>query len=316
MASLYTSELLPKTSEEAIRIFSERFLAASIAEPADSWSKPFTESVSSPVTEYPMSAFVSRFRETRETSSTLRKFLEKSFTLKVAEYDDGYEAPLLELLTNTFRYKNWGKIPARFVDGKRKHIAKNCAALLESGLIEASPWDDLPFFDASHQANPFDASVGTFSNYQSVATDPTSVAALQAERTAMRLVLDENGDKLGVEPDEIWLPTQKFQAVADRLNQDRLASGESNPLYGTLKPVHMPYLTDANDFYLVDSKLLGDYSPMVAAEYTTPNSALGLRTWDESSDFFKDSSKIKVSMHIWCGFHLVFPHAIRRIVGT
>ena len=43
---------------------------------------------------------------------------------------------------------------------------------------------------------------------------------------------------------------------------------------------------------------------------------MGLRTWDESSDFYKATSKLKVSKHIWAGYGLLFPHAIRLIKGA
>jgi hypothetical protein len=85
---------------------------------------------------------------------------------------------------------------------------------------------------------------------------------------------------------------------------------------GKLTPVHVPELTDANDWYLVDSKLLAAYTPMIAARWTAPDSKLGLRYFDESSDFFKKTSKIAVSKHIWAGYGLLFPHAIRLIKGA
>jgi hypothetical protein len=71
-----------------------------------------------------------------------------------------------------------------------------------------------------------------------------------------------------------------------------------------------------NDWFLVDpAQFANGVEPMVAVNYRDVGS-LGLRTWDESSDFFKDTGKLKVSAHIWYGFKLVFPHAIRKVVGA
>jgi hypothetical protein len=53
---------------------------------------------------------------------------------------------------------------------------------------------------------------------------------------------------------------------------------------------------------------------MLAANYRDVCS-LGLRQWDESSDFFKDTGKLKMSAHIWYGFKLIFPHAMRLVKG-
>jgi hypothetical protein len=91
---------------------------------------------------------------------------------------------------------------------------------------------------------------------------------------------------------------------------------ETNPYVGKFTVVHAPELTDANDWYLVDSKLLSQgLPPWIALRYAAPDS-LGLREYDESTDFFKDTGRIKVSSHIWWGFCLAFPHAIRKVPGA
>jgi hypothetical protein len=320
MASLFTHETLPATSQDAIREFDERYLTAITAAAPPGWCASFIETVGSPLTTFPIALFSTKYNETKEQSSRFKTMVEKSFDLTVVEYDAGYEAKLLDLLTNTFAYRNWGRAPAALADGEVKHVAKNLVTLLEDSA-QTSPWDLLTFFNASHRSNPSETIVetqgrkNTFSNYQSVAAAPT-LANIATEMTAMRDVRDTNGDKMGIEPNEIWLPTPKFQTVSDLLNQAFLATGESNPLQGKIKPVHVPDLTDVNDWYLVDTTQFSKgVQPMIAANYRDVGS-LGLRTWDESSDFFKDTGKLKMSAHIWYGFKLVFPHAIRRVVGA
>ena len=69
------------------------------------------------------------------------------------------------------------------------------------------------------------------------------------------------------------------------------------------------------DWYLIDSKLISEMSPWVSMRQNVPP-ALALRRWDESSDYFKDTSKIKVEAHIWYGFSLAIPHAIRKVQGV
>lgn len=318
MASLYISETLPTTSEEAIRQFDEKYLAVVSAAPPSTFADRFISTVGSPRTTFPLSAMSTKFLETKERASRFKSFEEKKFDLKVVEFDAGYEVSLLDLKTEVFAARNWLAAPGRFRIAEARHMALQLATLLEAGTSTESPWDDVNFFATTHLANPFGAAVAAnqFSNYQSVAAAPT-LANIQTEMIAMSAaVKDENGDKLGVMADEIWLPTEKFQTVSDLLNQAFLASGESNYMAGKLKPVHVPELTDANDWYLVDSKLIAaGYEPMIGARYQEPSS-LGLRYWDESSDFFKDTGKIKVSQHIWTGSGLVFPHAIRKIVGA
>jgi hypothetical protein len=88
----------------------------------------------------------------------------------------------------------------------------------------------------------------------------------------------------------------------------------SNPIAG-LRAVYVPELTDADDWYLLDSKLAKVLPPWVGLRYS-PGLALELRQFDESSDFFKNTGKIKVSSHIWYGFGMPFPHAIRLVKGA
>lgn len=317
MANLFVNEQLPTTSEEAIRIFDEKYLAVLSAAPPSTWADRFIESISAPRVTYPMAFMSTKFLETKEGSGRFRGMGERSVDLKVSEFDAGYEAKLLDLQTNVFAYRKWTEVPGRFRLAESRHYASQLASLFEAGSSTACGYDGANFFSASHLSNPLFAASGTWSNLQSSATDVNNLANIQTEMTAMRLaVKDENGDKLLVEPDELWLPTEKFQAVSDKLNQAFLASGESNYMAGKLKVVHVPELTDVNDWYLVDSKLLGQgFNPMIAAKFQ-PSDSLGLRSWDESSDFFKETGKIKVSQHIWSGYALLYPHAIRKIVGA
>lgn len=316
MASLYTNELLPTTSEEAIREFRERYLAVLSAAPAPSWADRFKQQVNAPRVTYPMGVLATKFFETKEQSGTFKTMEERSTDLRVVEYDAGHEAKMIDLATNVFAYRRWNQAPANFAVAEQRHICRELAALLEAGTSATTDYDGVNFFATTHLSNPTDSGSAQFSNYQSSGTDPASITNLRVEMTSMAGVLDVNGDKLGVEPDEVWLPTGKFYAVAHLLSQNFLATGETNPLAGKLRPVHVSELTDVNDWYLVDSKLLAmGLDPLVAASYK-PSDSLGLRFWDESSDFFKDTSKIKVSAHIWTGFKLLFPHAIRKVVGA
>jgi Mu-like prophage major head subunit gpT len=321
MASLLTVQTLPATSADALREFNEKYLTVITAAAPDSWADRFVLPVGSPDVVFPISLLSTKFNETKELSSRFKGMAEKSLSLQVVEFDAGYEAKKLDLLTGVFAYRQWSMVPGVFVDAERRHVAKNIVTLLED-TAQTSPWDGELFFDTDHRSNPAEVIVetqgrkNTWSNLQSVAADAADLTKIQAEMTAMRDVRDTNGDKLGVEPKEIWLPTAKFQAVSDKLNQALISNGETNPLAGQLTPVHVPDLIDVNDWYLVDPVLMGKGVDMaVAAQYRNVGD-LGLRFWDESSDFFKDTGKLKVSAHIWYGFKLLFPHAIRRVVGA
>lgn len=324
MGSLYTAEELPTTSEQAIRIFDERYLAGiSAVEPPD-WARQFGDiiDIDAPRVTFPVGLLSTKYNETREETGRFKTMSEESFDLKVVEYDAGYEAKLLDILKNVFAYRKWTTIPQRFLNAEKRHVNRQIATLLEAGTSTKSPWDNVNFFSASHLANPGDTSLGTWSNYQSVAADVTDINKLQAEVTAMESTLDENGEKMGIVPDTILVPTAKAEALTFVLKQQLILSGTAtapytNPYQGRFNIIHVPELTDVNDWYLIDSKTIANHGipPWVAAKFMAP-ADLGLRYFDETSDFFKNTGRIKVGSHIWYGFGLVFPHAIRRVVGV
>src|SRR5688572_26834405 len=132
MASLFTNEQLPKTSEEALREFNERYLASLTVGPVASWADKFKMGVGAPRTTFPISLIATKYLETKERSNRTKTLEEESFDVKVVEFDAGYEAEALQLFTNTFAYRNWQKAPGRFVTAEGKHVCKNLATLLEA----------------------------------------------------------------------------------------------------------------------------------------------------------------------------------------
>lgn len=315
MASLYTKDQLPTSSEEAIRKFNEKYLALlSAPEPSD-WYSRFVQTVDSPRTTFPMSVLKIAFNETREESGRFKGMSDKTFDVNVSEFDAGFEAKLFDLLTGVFAWKRWQEHPAQLQRAERRHHASKLAALLEGN--GACAYDGVAMFATTHLCDPTDPASTQWGNLQAGAAAPT-LANIQTEMVAMSTaVLGPDGKKLLVEPDEIWLPTEKYLSVASNLQQAFLANGESNYMAGKIKPVHVPELTDVNDWYLVDSKLIAEgYDPMIQAKFTELDGKLGLRFFDENSDHFKKTGKIAVSQHIWTGSGLLFPHAIRKVVGA
>ena len=324
MASLFTNETLPTTSEQAIRIFDERYLAGISAVAAPGWAALLGDSVplGAPRATFPIGLLSTKYFETKEESGRFKTMAEESFDLKVVEFDAGYEARLIDLSTNTYAYRKWTEVPGRFIIAEERHVNRNIVTLLEDGTNQISPWDSVAFFSATHKANPTGDPSTTWSNYQSVAADVTDLTKLQAEVTAMQGALDENGEKVGANPDTILVPTAKYETLKNKLAQALILEGSataptSNYYTGRFNVIHVPEFTDVNDWYLVDSKLMKAQGvpPWLAAKYLPAND-LGLRKFDESSDFFKNTGKIKVSSHIWYGFKLIFPHAIRKVVGA
>jgi hypothetical protein len=319
MASLYTSDQLYATSEAALRDFNERYLALNAVGPTPNWASPFVMSTDAPRTTFPLSTIAAKFKETRDQHGTVKTLDEKSFDLKTVEFDAGFEAKIYDLSRFVYSARNWAKAPAELQAAEQRHVAYKLRDFLEAGTgttLGTNPWDGLAFFSASHLSNPFNPDSTTWSNYQSSTKDVISITNLTAEIVNMMGVLDVNGDKLEVQPTAVWVPTAKYQGLVNLLSQNMINNGETNPLAGKLKVVHVPQLTDADDWYLVDENLIArGFDPFIAMKEQVDGS-LGLRMFDENSDFAKSTGKIKVSQHIWYGFGYALPHAIRLVKGA
>jgi hypothetical protein len=321
---LYAVEQLPTTSAAAIREFNDRFIAGAGADLPPAWSTDIGELIptNAPMVTFPVSALGLKYQRTQDGNRT-KTMKEGSFDVKTEEFDEGIEAPLADLFQKVFAYRKWLDGPARLLNAEARHRNRSIVTLLEAGTT-AVCFDGEFFFDTDHPCNIGDAARGTYSNYQSSTKDVVSLTNLEAECTLfMQNAKDEQGEKVDSKPDTIIVPTEKFMPLTNLLGQNLVPNSAgtatmNNPFYGgKFTVVHVPELTDVNDWYLLDSKRLKQaiLPPWIMLRQMMP-AALELRNYDESSDFFKDTGRIKVSSHVWWGFSLAFPHAIRLIKGA
>lgn len=322
-ASFYSVQKLPTTSQDAIREFDARYIASIGAGMPASWADIGAYiPTNSPWTTYPVGAFALAFQRSRG-EQRFKKLASKSFDIKAEEFDEGYQAPLASLLTNDFAYSQWNQAPQRLVIAEANLRNQELVALIEAG--ESTAWiDGVNFFSASHLSDITDPTSATWSNYQSSTKSVLSIANITAEVIAMQSVKDENGKKLNVNPDTIMVPTETHQSLVNLLAKELIldatgAVAESNPYVGKFNVIKVPEFTDADDWYLLDSKLISQTGlpPWITLKWQVPSgSALALRYWDESSDFFKNTGEIKASAHVWMGNALGFPHGIRKVKGA
>ncbi len=324
---LYTSETLPTTSEQAIREFNDRYLAVLMATPPSGWQSLVGEIIGSnaPRLTFPISQMATKFIRT-DGEPRFRTLQEKAFDLRAEEFDAGFEGKWYDISKQVYAYRQWASGPSYLVQEESNFVAEKFAYLLENGqdidFIDSTTGVD--FFDTAIPANLFDSTKGTFSNYQTAGTSVLSIANIEAEVTSMKQVKDDNGRFMNVTPDTILVPIALEEKLSNKLAKENLGIGvtsdagnvvEPNPYKSRFKVVGVREFTDTNDWYLVDSKLARQFLPCVGLKEMV-DSNLALRSWDTSSDFFKETGRIKVSSHIWYGFGLGFPHAIRKVTGA
>jgi hypothetical protein len=330
---LYTVTTLPANDQAAMREFNDRYIAAIGAAPPPAWSD-FGDMfpTDAPLITFPISSLALKY-ERFQGESAFKTLLDKSFDIKSEEFAAGVEGKYLDITTKVFAYRNWQQGPARLMIAEARHRNRSIVTLLE-GAHTGAKWgatvdntdgiDGACFFSASHLSDFNDSASTTWSNYQSSGTDVLSIPNIEAEVIAMQGVLDENGEKLGADPDTILVPTAKYEKLKNLLAKELIlengtgSAATNNPFYKRFNIIHVPEFTDANDWYLVDSKLRASSGlpPWIMMRYTAPDPSLQMRFWDMSSDFGKNTGRIKVESHIWYGFALGFPHAIRKVTGA
>lgn len=348
---LYTQDTLPTTSQAAIREFNDRYLAAIGASRPTGWADTLGELIptDAPMMTFPIGQLRTRYKRT-EGESRFKKLLEASFDVKTEEFDDGYEAKLMDLFLKVFAYRNWQQAPSRLVLAEEQFRHTSVANLLVNGTSTLCV-DGEDFFATNHPVNMFDSNVQTPSGATTWANyDSTGLNVLGSTATAnggtfaldhlqtqvidmMTGVPDENGNLYGAYPDTILVPSDYAEPLKNALSQDRIlasiasgttpynpaAAATDNFYKGRFNVVPVKEFSIASgttaDWYLVDSKMVKEgIAPWLSMRQTVPAS-LALRTFDESSDYFKMSGNIKLSSHIWYGFALALPHAIRRVKG-
>jgi hypothetical protein len=327
MALLNPATTLPTSSRDALEMWDERYNAEQLLAQPQTWVDELGEVHTSPAleTKYPMSVLALKFLEAKESQGRFKTIGEKECDLSVAEYQEGVEIELVKVLANSFSAKRWLDSAAGFVQAEQQFKLKTIADALVANTATCG-WDDLALFHDSHLCNPKDAASSTFDNLQATTKDVSDIAKLEEEITLMADVLDVNGDRLGVMPTHIGVPTRKFQKLKNTLKQDFIpnAGGTAtmrNPYNDAgLTIVRMDQLTDNDDWYLFDMNLIMKGAPpWVLAKLALPGpgfDALGIRRWDVDSDRFKQTSKIAVSQHIFYGYKFLYPHAVRKVAGA
>lgn len=329
MALLNPAATLPTSSRDAQEQWDERYNAAQLIAQPQTWVSELGEEHTTPSleTKYPMSVLALKFTETKTNEGKFKTIGERECTLTTAEYDEGVEIELVKLCSNAFSAKRWNDSPAAFVAAEQQFKLKLIADALVANAAGACGWDDLALFHDSHLSNPKDPGSSTFDNLQASTKDVADITKLEEEITLMADVLDINGDRLGVMPTHIGVPTRKFQKLKNVLKQDFIPSAAGtatmrNPYNDAgLTVVRMDQLTDNDDWYLFDMNLImKGVAPWVLAKLALPGpgfNELGIRHWDMSnSDQCRKKGTVAVSQHIFYGYKFLYPHAIRKVAGA
>jgi phage I-like protein len=293
---------------------------------------------------YPINLAATRYRKKTAQGPGAESALNFDISVTKDEFNAGEEVELRRLIGGDFAYvMSWGRRAERMARARVFLRNELVTAILEAG--ESGYWgssselatgiDGQPFFSATHKVHPRDPSrklrgSATWGNFQGTAKTLGSVN-LTAEKVNAFQVSDPTGHEFGFEYDSLLVPSSLNEVAKNLLTvQDLILdaaatlNGVSNVMGTPTNPHKMSGMsytrapdlagTDtAADWYLLSRAGIGQgLFPWVISE----DAAEDLRTWDESSDFYKDSGMIKVTSHIFLAATLLFPHAIRKVSGT
>lgn len=101
----------------------------------------------------------------------------------------------------------------------------------------------------------------TWSNKSTTALSATSFDAAMVQGAT---VTDAKGDPAGIKYDVLMVPPALESTAIGIVGVQTLANGASNPNYGRVEIVVNPFLTDATNWYLFDTKV--PYGPVIHQE--------------------------------------------------
>lgn len=89
-------------------------------------------------------------------------------------------------------------------------------------------------------------------NFSNLFDLPLNATNLQKLRVEMRLLKDENGKPLNLNPNLLVVPLT-LEAVAREITQADIINGTTNPMKGIVEVFATPFLTNDKDWYLMDT---------------------------------------------------------------
>lgn len=345
LASVKPIEEMGPSSQRANEEFVMKYNMCLAAEPKV-WAELLGDMLpSGSVTKdtFPINLSALRYRKRTAQEAAAEKALNFDISVTKDEFYAAAQAELRRLNAGDFAYVQWWGRRAEQMARARVYLRNQLVTtILEAG--ESGYWgsstelatgiDGVAFFSASHKVHPRDASKtlrgsATWSNLQASAKVLNAVN-LTGEKVAAFQVADPAGYEFGFEYDTMVVPSslnevaKNLITVQDLIIEAGTVNGVANAFAATKNPhfqsgmevLRAPDLagTDTTaDWYLISRAALSQgLFPWLISE----DAAEDLRTWDESSDFTKDTGEIKVSSHIYANAALLFPHGIRKVSGT
>lgn len=316
------------TAQRALEEFRLEYMATLAALP-QVWAETIGNVLSSGALKetYPIDFAVSKYAKRVTENAPARTANSKEISVSKDEYLEAEQCELRRLQRGDFAYlRSWDQKAARMARARqflRNHLV---ATLLEAN----GNWvDAVAFFATTHKVDPFDSDrvfrgSATWSNLQDGTAAPLASDKLTEEKNLfLYSTPGPDGEEMGYEADALLYPTILHQTAKNLLTvQDLILEGAAtaptrNPHFNSgMEMVRAPELAGtavtANWYLFSRAGIASGLIPWVISEDPSEE----VRIWDEQSDFYKGSGLIKYESHVLVSAVLVYPHAMRKVLGT
>lgn len=161
------------------------------------------------------------------------------------------------------RHHIWQRRPVALANAahytQETHAARLLTMAFSNDTLFYSRSENLPLCSDSHTSA---SGFSTSSGYDNRLTSPLSATALAAARIQMVQFRSDNGNRINVQPDTIWIPNNLYDIayeVTESMGKPGSANNDANVSYGKYKVQEWNYLSDPNDWFLADMKMAKEF---------------------------------------------------------
>lgn len=327
MATPYN--LVTRDAQLALTEFSNEFDAAmAVADPDSLWAQMLGLSFTSTAiaTRFPIPLSAAGYVK-RRGDDRLRSLYERTLGVKPETWVDGVEI-LKDILTAP-DFVGWAGEPTRIAtEGARQPNT------LAAELLEANPLTDLYreessggatlstlhlFEAANHLINVVEPAYGTFGNITTSSGGAIDAALVKGLKTKFSSRKGPNGKPMGLSFDTMIVPAAREQEALDFFQSDNLILAvtqgganvggvpTNNRHKGTVNVIVAKELTNANRLYAMCAASAA--KPWIIQTSGSPEEI----TYDESSDFYKNTGKVAKKYVLKMGIAAAIPQAIELV---
>lgn len=312
-------------AQRALEDFRLEFQEALAVAPADNWSTQFGLGVTGKFKKtFPIPISAARFLA-REGQDRYRSLYQRSLSMQPQDYFDGVEEFAAAIEAPDFI--GWVGEPTRIAAEMSRHADVITAAMLEANPnldFYRSEEDGLAsstaLFADAHPVNVFDSSYGTFDN--DIANTGINAALIKTVRQAFRTRLGPNGRSMRLEFTDMIVSPSNEEEARDLLESDFLLTSlvqdgtpptastgaTQNRFKGAVNLIVSHELTSSSDDYVYCIARGGPW-PWIVQTAEQPE----YLTYDKSSDFYKDTGKVREGVSFTAGVAAALPHSIIRV---